>query len=130
MQKLSRTNTTMLVICENREVNRRAHGAGLKLLYSSVAAACIRLLLTASRHLPTVRSVTWLTSVIYGSLPPPSCLIILSMHGKCPTLHVATTLAVFGILISTQLAFFNSTKLFLWITKSSNENCPPPHSHY
>lgn len=28
--------TTMLLICENREVNRRAHSAGLKLLYSSV----------------------------------------------------------------------------------------------
>lgn len=31
-----RPNTTMLLICENREVNRRADGAGLKLLYSSV----------------------------------------------------------------------------------------------
>lgn len=56
MQKPSRPNTTMLLICENREENRKARGAGWKLsVYSpSCAAPCISLLLTAPKHLPIV----------------------------------------------------------------------------
>lgn len=52
-------------------------------------------------------------------------------HATASTLYAAITLVAFSKSISTQLAFFNGTKLFffLWIMKTSSEHFSP-HSHH